>query len=196
MNHVSKNKLLTWLVVLLLVANVATITMFWLDKNRQYVRSKGTPAEFLIKSLNLDSNQQAQLDVLRKAHRSAVQPLRNLVKESKEVFFDLLKEATVSDSIKQVAAKKISTLTEEIDLVTFNHFLKVRAICRPDQQLKFDKIIDDVINMMGHQQEGQNRPPPGGGDGHRPPPPPGDSEGEGHFPPGSPEGDQPPHRGE
>ncbi|MFZ4771023.1 MAG: Spy/CpxP family protein refolding chaperone [Ferruginibacter sp.] len=196
MNHVSKNKLLTWLVVLLLVANAATITMFWLDKNRQNVRPKGTPAEFLIKSLNLDSNQQAQLNVLRKAHRSSVQPLRNLVKESKEVFFDLLKEATVSDSIKQVAAKKISALTEEIDLVTFNHFLKVRAICRPDQQLKFDEIIDDVINMMGHQQEGQNGPPPGGGDGHRPPPLPGDSEGEGHFPPGPPEGDQPPHRGE
>lgn len=195
MNHVSKNKLLTWLVALLLVANIATITMFWLDKNRQNVRSKGTPAAFLIKSLNLDSNQQAQLDVLRKAHRSAVQPLRNLVKESKDAFFDLLKESIISDSVKQLAAKKISVLTEEIDLVTFNHFLKVRAICRPDQQLKFDVIIDEVINMMGQPQGGQIGPPPGGADGHRPPPP-DESEGGGHFPPGPPEGDEPPPRGE
>lgn len=193
MNHLSKNKLLTWLVVLLLVANVATITMVWLDKNRQNVRPKGAPAEFLIKSLNLDSKQQAQLDVLRKAHRSAVQPLRNLVKESKDAFFDLLKESNISDSVKQLAAKKISVLTEEIDLVTFNHFLKVRAICRPDQQLKFDAIIDEVINMMVQQQGGQIGPPPVGADGHRTPP--GESEGGGHFPPGPPEGDQPPPRG-
>ncbi len=44
MNHGPKNKLLTWLVVLLLVANAATITMFWLGKAKHPPQPKGPPS--------------------------------------------------------------------------------------------------------------------------------------------------------
>ena len=35
MEHNKKNKLLTWLVLLLLIANAGSIAMFWLDKEKQ-----------------------------------------------------------------------------------------------------------------------------------------------------------------
>jgi Spy/CpxP family protein refolding chaperone len=163
MNTVAKNKLLTWLVILLLVANAASIAMFWLSRGKKPPAPKGTPQEFLVRELKLDSKQQEQFDVLRKEHRKAADQLREKIKEAKESFFDLLKQANVTDSLKQSAAKNVSTYTEELDLLTLDHFQKLRALCTAEQQKKFDEIIQQVTRMMGAP-----RPPPGP---HGPPPP-------------------------
>jgi len=173
MNHTAKNKVLTWLVVILLIANAATITMFWLGKPKQPVQPKGQPKDFLIKELKLDTNQQAQFEVLVKEHRAAVEQLRKKIKGAKDNLFDLLKEQNVSDSTKRNAAAAVSIITEEIDLLTLNHFQKVRAFCNPEQQKKFDTIIHQVTGMMGQQRPpmGPGGPPPGGPGGDRPPPP-------------------------
>ena len=176
MNATAKNKLLVWLVALLLVANVTSIAMFWLGKKKQPPPTKGAPNEFLIKELKLDTKQQEQLEVLVKEHRVAAQQLRRKTKEAKESFFDLLKQTNITDSAKQTAAKAVSVSTEELDLLTLNHFQKIRALCTPEQQKKFDEIIHQVIAMMGQPRPpkgpGNERkgPPPGGPDGDRPPP--------------------------
>lgn len=169
MNYGTKNKLLTWLVLLLLVANAATIAMFWLNRSKQPPPPKGTPKEFLVKELNLDAAQQGQLETLVKEHREAAEQLRKKVKESKESFFSLLKQGNITDSTKQEAAKTVSIITEELDLLTLNHFQKVRALCNPEQQKKFDDIISQVIVMMA-QPRPPIGPPPGGPEGNRPPP--------------------------
>ena len=170
MNSGTKNKLLTWLVVLLLIANAITITMFWLSRSKPPQPMRATPQNFLVESLKLDAKQQEQLEVLVKEHRQGAEQLRMKTKDSKEALFDLLKQPNVSDSTKQAAAKAVSVTTEELDLLTLNHFQKVRALCNSEQQKKFDEIINDVIRMMrpGNSRSG---PPPGGPFGDRPPPP-------------------------
>ena len=165
MNHGTKNKLLTVLVVLLLIANAATLALFWMDKMKHPPQPKGTPQEFLVKELKLDAKQQEQLDVLRKEHREAADQLREKIKDAKKSFFDLLKQTNVTDSAKQAAAKAISSNTEALDLLTLNHFQKLRALCTPEQQNKFDKIIHEVARMISQPR------PPGGPEGDRPPPP-------------------------
>ena len=178
MNPGTKNKLLTWLVIVLLLANAATITIFWLDrKPKQPPTPKGTPQEFLVKELQLDAKQQDELNVLVKEHRQAAEQLRVKTREAKEQLFDLLKQPVATDSTKQAAAKAVSATTEELDLLTLNHFQKVRAICNAEQQKKFDAIINEVVRMMAQPRPpmppGQHPqgPPPGGPDGDRPPPP-------------------------
>lgn len=179
MNNGTKNKLLTWLVVLLLIANAATITMFWLGKRRQEGQSpKGTPQNFLVSELKLDAKQQEQLNLLVKEHRQAVGQLREKIKGAKDHLFDLIKETNVTDSVKKSAAAAVSVITEEIDLLTLNHFQQVRKLCMAEQQQKFDEIIHQVTSMMGQQRPmrpgGPGGPPPRGLNGERPPPPDGE----------------------
>ena len=47
-------------------------------------------------------------------------------------------------------------LQKESDRITFVHFQKVRALCRPDQQTKFDEVIGEVLKMMANN----NKMPP------------------------------------
>lgn len=168
MSTAAKNKLLTWLVILLLVANTATLAMFWLNKKQHPPQPKGAPNEFLIRELKLDAKQQEQLDVLVKDHRQMAEQIREKIKAAKDSLFDLVKNPNATDSIKQSAAAACSRLTEQLDVLTVNHFQKVRALCNAEQQKKFDEIIHDITRMMAQPQ-----PPgrPGGPGGDRPPPP-------------------------
>jgi Spy/CpxP family protein refolding chaperone len=184
MSITAKNKLLTWLVVLLLLANTATLAMFWLNKKQHPPQPKGTPNEFLVKELKLDAKQQEQLDVLVKEHRQMAEQIREKVRAAKDSLFDLVKNPTATDKAKQSAAAVCSRLTEQLDVLTVNHFQKLRALCNAEQQKKFDEIIQDITRMMGQPQppgrpgeppgppQGGPHPPPGGPDGDRPPPPP------------------------
>lgn len=161
----------TWLtaaVVLLLLANVASIAIFWLGKNKHHGPPE-RPDNFLIRELDFDTRQQDQFMQLVTAHRQRAGQLREQIRDAKDDFFGLLQQPGVPDSIKTTAAAKASQLTRQLDLVTFEHFQQVRTLCNASQQKKFDAIIHDVLrNMAG---PGPGGPPPPGGDHHGPPPP-------------------------
>lgn len=176
MNPNSNKKALSILVILLLIANVATIVLFWFGKENKTQQSKGGAATFIIKELNFSQEQQAQYLALVKEHQQGAHSIRDEIKHAKDDFFSLLSQPKVTDIEKQAAAKKASISTEKLDLFTFNHFEKVRAICNPTQQQKFDAIIKQVIQMMGEQHPNGRRPRQGPPyerpEGELPPPPP------------------------
>lgn len=166
-----RNTLLTAAVLLLLLANVASIAIFWLGKDRQHGAPE-RPDKFLIRELGFDARQQDQFMQLVAAHRQRAEQLREQVKDAKDDFFSLLEQPNVADSTKTGAATKASELTRQLDLVTFEHFQQVRTLCKASQQKKFDAIIHDVLRNMGGPGPGPGGPPPPGGDHHGPPPPP------------------------
>jgi uncharacterized Ntn-hydrolase superfamily protein len=165
MNNTYKNKLLTWLLVVLLLANAITIALFWIGRNKPFPPPQGSPADFLIKELNMDSRQQEQYKMLVKEHQDAVRELREKIKAAKDSLFVLMKKDNVSDSSKKEAAHAVSRQTEQLDILTLEHFQKVRALCNKDQQKKFDDIIHEVIRMMAQpgppvRRDIQGPPPP------------------------------------
>ncbi|MFN8291923.1 MAG: periplasmic heavy metal sensor [Chitinophagaceae bacterium] len=178
MSLTSKNKLLTWLVILLLLANAATITMFWLNRKQRPPAPKGSPKEFLVNELKLDAKQQEQLEALMKAHRQAAEEIRGKVKAAKDSLFALVSRPEAPDSVKQTTAAAAGHYLEQLDVLTLNNFQQIRALCNPVQQKKFDEIIQEVLRMMSQPRPGgpggQGGP---GGPGMPPPdaepPPPG-----------------------
>lgn len=175
MSYPTKNKLLIGLLVLLLLANIVTIAFFWLGRPKHPAPGFAqSPATYLVKELNLNSTQEQQFMELVKEHQQHAEALRQQIKAAKDKFFKLLQQPSVSDSEKIRAVKSISSITEQLDLVTFDHFKKVRAICNPQQQQKFDSIIQEVLQMVGRPRLGPGMPGPGGprqGDREGPPPP-------------------------
>ena len=154
------------LILLLVFANVLTLGMFWFNRDRpRIVRHAGGPAEFIIKELNLNKDQQAKYLELVAAHQQSVKNVRANLKEAKDDFFDLLNEPGVTESKKTDAAKKVSEYTERIDIITLDHFAALRALCNPVQQQKFANIMKEVTRMMvqpGPEQPEHGGPPPDG----------------------------------
>jgi periplasmic protein CpxP/Spy len=161
-----KNRLFTWLLGLLLLANAATLVFFWVDRGRPDNGPKAGAAGFLIEQLNFNEQQQQQFEVLAKEHRLKAQELRPKIRAAKEAMFGLVKQQGVSDSVKQAAAEKASLYMKELDLYTLDHFEKVRAICDPRQQEKFDEILNQLTMVIANQ-----RPPGDRGRGPKGAPP-------------------------
>lgn len=166
MNSPRLKNLLTILVALLLLANILAISLYFFNKKSDELPPKGGPAKFIISELNLSPDQQARFLALADEHQQQVRPLREEVKNAKDHFFSLLAQPNTSDSAKKAAAKAVSSYTEKIDLITLDHFAKVRALCNAEQQQKFDDIIKRVTQMMILPHPPQGRPEDGG---HHPP---------------------------
>jgi protein CpxP len=175
MSFFNRNKWWAIAFILLVVMNIATLTTFWLLKQRQDgpgIRPQSGVADFLTNELGFDSLQKQKLIQLRDAHQLEVRELRKGNREVKEAFFELLKQPDISDSVVQASAKKSFQFDVQSELLTFRHFQEIRKLCTDTQKKKFDEIIQEVLRMMAPPPPGRGRPegpPPPNGDNGRPP---------------------------
>lgn len=170
---------LTIAIILLLAANAATLVLLWSRNGRQDAANNrpggGQAFEYVVNELKLDKQQQDAYARLRDEHQAGQRALRDSIRLVKDAFFALLKDSAAPDSLIDSYSRKAADMEQRVELVTFRHFQKVRAICTPQQQQQFDKIIQDVLRRMARPG-----PPQGRGGQHPPhdmPPPPGNGEG-------------------
>lgn len=180
-----KGKFTFWIILLLVIANVASISIFWFGRIKDPERPMmpgGGPRDYVVKELGFNTEQQKKYTEMVKSHHENAQKFQDSIRQAKDALFSLLKDPAVTEKTKQNAAAAISRQSENLDLLTFQHFQDVRNICTEDQKKKFDSIIHQVLAMMGRPKPPgnemmRNGPPshPGDGDGppdRRPPPPP------------------------
>jgi len=178
MSNLKNNRWLSIATIVLLIANIVTLLFLWSNKKREDQLRPPPPGavfEFLTKELQLDSMQQEAYKKLRDAHQASQRQMQDSTRKAKDAFFSLLRQPVVNDSMLQEYSRKATAFDQQMDIITFKHFQQVRALCRPDQQKKFDAIIQDVLRRMPGPRKG----PPAGRPGERPgnfPPPPGNGE--------------------
>ena len=170
MNYLTRSKWSGLAFVVLILMNITTLAALWWMSNAKADSKppQGGAISYLIKELQLDSMQQIKITALRDEHRMQAQSLRRRNREAKDAFFDLMQQEGISEAIINEAATNAVRYDAELAKVTFDHFKKIRAICTPTQQKKFDEIIHEVLRM----QAGPQGPPP-----HREGRPPGGPEG-------------------
>lgn len=144
------SKFLKRVIVALLLVNIATLSFMWSAhfRNGRPERGHRGTFTFLTEELKLDDNQQEQYVQLRNQHREAVEELQEKSKELHDSLFGLLSTSAVDFTIANQIASAIADNQKQLELFTFSHFQKVRAICNPQQQKRFDEVISDALRMM------------------------------------------------
>ena len=167
MNNIIKNKFLTWLVVTLLVANAGTILFFWINRPERMQGAKGSPREFLVRELELDSSQLDAFQELIEEHQASARPLKNEIRSAKENLFQLLKQPVIPEPEKMKAVQAITDKTKALELLNLEHFQQLRALCNDKQKKKFDGLLDQLAGLMSDSRVPQNATP--NAVGHLPP---------------------------
>jgi Spy/CpxP family protein refolding chaperone len=159
MDNAVKVKWLMGFIVVLILINIATVTAVWMHPGRpDGPGGPGAPRrDMLRQELNLSSEQEKQFGKLKSEHHDAVDPIRANDRKLHDAFFDLLKggdehKAEVDSILTLMAAGR---KTE--DSLVFAHLTKVRKICTPEQQQKFDEVIAEAMRANAPRQGG---PPP------------------------------------
>jgi hypothetical protein len=171
------SKFWKWAVVLLVVCNVGLMLIIWLKPRMPFGHPQGEgPRNFVIQSLKFSDEQVKKYDALINVHKHTMDSLRDQSMQYRQLLFGNLKNETTGAVEADSLAKHIADNQKQIEMVTYNHFAQVRAICTDAQKTEFDRIIGEVTKKMNGNP--RNGPPPRGDrprgpqdDGNPPPPP-------------------------
>jgi periplasmic protein CpxP/Spy len=165
MTKFPRQKWLLLLVAILLVTNIITLSIYWSMKPAEQARPNENGGDrqkrmgqFMVNELKLDKDQETVYWKLRDTMVSKQRPLMDSIRNTKKRFFDLLKEPATQDTTLQARADEIGALQKQLDLVTFQHFQQVRALCKPEQVLKFDTVIKEIVNRMTNGWRSPGKP--------------------------------------
>src|SRR3972149_7757405 len=158
MDWTNKNNFLKWIVGILLVLNIVTVTIIWthiLDKEPpvpgNYNRPPD-PVKLMQKELALTDIQAKLFEEKRKilfeASDRLFDEMRTLENMLKEKLFEKEYDVTLVDSITY----RIGSIQTELEKLRFNHFKELISICTPEQREKFIPILKKLME----------RNPPGG----------------------------------
>ncbi len=165
-------------IILLIILNLGTLLMLTLGRPQRPPEFAGPPhpgreqaqiKRLLRTELEFNEDQIKQFLILRKEHHKQMQKLSDEIRQLKKQMFDEVLEddaqATLSDSLLNLTQVKQA----QIDRLTYNHFLDIKKISKPEQQKKLRLLIH---GMFRRQQPGPgDAPPPPPGEGGMPPPP-------------------------
>ena len=141
-------KFLKIVIIILLLINIATLGFMFMQRPHGMPPPPMDAGDFISHELNFSPEQINQLNKLREASRMHIDELREKGKGFHDKYFDLLSSDEPGSVPVLQLADSIASNQKEIELITFSHFKDVRAICTPDQQKRFDSIINDALRMM------------------------------------------------
>lgn len=152
-NVLSSNYL--WPITLaLFLLNLGLVGWMWFFPQRQPNGPRGeTPGQFLEKELAFTPQQKEEFRILREDHHRKTKVLRDSIRQMKEAFFRHIGKTGVTDSALVQKSNAIAEKIAQIDKITFQHFSDVRKICSPQQQAKFDDVIDEMLRRLAANPE-------------------------------------------
>lgn len=133
-------------IALLLLLNIGTLTFLW--THRPPGGGAG-PFMFLVKATNMDEAQKGAYEQLRTEHRAQMNGFRENNSLLRGKLFELLVTQDAKAPEVQQMIDSIASNRRQEEITTFEHFRKVRGLCRPDQQLKFDAAIGEAVQPLG-----------------------------------------------
>ena len=146
----SRNKLLLFIVAILLLANV--VLLYFLFKGKENAKPPARENRGISQQLKNDvgfsEDQLSAYNLRREKHMTEMKGLFESLRQSKEQFYNTVKDPQSPDSIVQTGANTIAERQKEIDVRTHAYFTDLRKICTADQLPKFDSLYQQVIKRM------------------------------------------------
>ena len=171
MDIFKQKRYLVLLVALLVIINLATLLIFWLNRPQQPIMDRQHLApeqetehiqQLLKDELGFDETQTKQYLKMQAEQREKVLQLQNEIQQIKKQMFDEVLQdnpkPTLSDSLLALTQEKMVTLEQ----TTYSYLLDLKKLCKPEQRDKLKFLIGEFFRQ---------NPPKGMNNGGPPPPP-------------------------
>lgn len=144
-----RQKWLLLLVIILLLTNITTLSIFWFVKPKKAgPTDRPRMGTWIVNELKLDKDQEAAYWKLRDSLVSQQRPIMDSMRAAKKRFYEQVSNPNVNDSVLEANSNKTLALQKRLDFLTFQHFQQVRTLCRPEQLPKLDTVVKEIINRM------------------------------------------------
>jgi protein CpxP len=151
----NRTKLLTIAVLGLLVINLITLIFIFTNKREHHHDPRGNqshqnegPKKIIIDFLNFDSSQQKQYEVIIKDHQFKMKEFNRKSRELHDQLYSLLTAVDIDKTKSDTIIQQIAENQKELDNLNFDHFQKIKAICKSDQLKMFNGLVIDLTHLF------------------------------------------------
>ncbi len=169
MDWIHQNRMKNWLVLVLLACNLLTISIIWMQVGGGVKSAAERPSgkvpesgSLLKHALGLTDAQAARTESVLVAWREQSKGLNDRSSETKQVLAEeIFKDQP--DTAKVVSmAREIGDIQSRIELLRFQRFHELAALCTPDQRKILKPIVSEVFGKRPPKEGFEVHPPEGG----------------------------------
>nr|WP_321410084.1 hypothetical protein [uncultured Carboxylicivirga sp.] len=159
----SRSCKICWIILAVFFVGNLVVLSLWLTnsgnnnnsgivKNSDREKAKEQWKQQFIRKLDLDTVQFAEFERLRNEHIQQVISYQHQIDSLKEQLMNQTFSGTSDSAIVKKSINDIAELQKRIEFLNFNHYKKVRAVCRNEEQrLK----LDDTFRHWMDQPKGR-----------------------------------------
>lgn len=164
MDIFSQKKFLVRLVVFLSLLNITVISVFAWKEIDAYSRphkprEKGAAlANILQKELNLTEAQTKLFNNIRMDFFSKEKALSEIIRSQRDSMNGIMFSKNANDGQLKALAAGIAQNENRMELLRIEQASSLRAVCTPEQLLKFEKLINEIRDYLKPERPVQNAP--------------------------------------
>lgn len=163
---IRNNKALIFLVVVLLLTNIALLLYFLVFKKTTGFQpgrqGNFSVVEHMKKEVGFDDQQSVQFKQMLEQNRDSMKLFSEKVRTAKTALYKLLQQPNTPDSVIAAAGKHLGEQQKAMEMQMFRHFQRVRLLCTPDQLPKFDTMVTKMSNRAPWSRRNGNPRPEDG----------------------------------
>lgn len=153
MNQVARNKILLFIIVILLVTNIGMLLFLLRMKSSPAQQKRLGFTEKLKSQVGFTPQQMDEFEPKKKAFWKNMRERYEAIRQTKKNFYFQLYDPSIPDSTLESKAEVIGEQQKELDLFVIRHFKDVRRMCTPQQLPKYDSLLPALIDRMTERPE-------------------------------------------
>ena len=164
MNFFSKNRILVWILIILIILNVsAFISFVVMSRHKTEHANCCTGAESTCRALSdelgLTRDQADKVACINAVYRDAASPLAEGIRQKREMMLSELEKERPDTAVLNDIVRTMTNMRTEIQQKNITQYLELKKVCTPSQALRLSTLYRDLYgcpmqeNKMhrGHQ---------------------------------------------
>lgn len=144
----NRNKFYLLIIIGLLLSNLLLTALFLFRPKREGFIDHNKPRNIVIGRLQFDEQQIRKYDELIGEHRVQIREKDRTMMQLKKSLFSLLSSPENVTSKADSLVRELGYTQQQIEKIHFDHFMDIKALCKPEQLLEYDKLAGEITEIF------------------------------------------------
>ncbi|MCX6234307.1 MAG: periplasmic heavy metal sensor [Bacteroidetes bacterium] len=153
MNFFSKNRLVFWLLIFLVVINLTALTTFLVfysrHSNASTQQSRENPGILFRKELSLSPSQSEKVEVILADYRKSTEPVTTNIRNYRSQLLEELAKDKPDTSLLNICADEICLLQKQLQKASVKQYIALKEICNPAQCERLSALYFELYGCQG-----------------------------------------------
>ena len=165
MNFFSKNRLIFWVLIIMVIINISALASFFLlTKTQAPPPPCCPPAEkqcgAFRDELNLSAEQTLKVGAINKNYQESAEPIATAIKGTRAAILNELEKETPDSNYLNVLTNQLGLLQLKIQKENIKQYTKLKHVCTPEQAHRLSALYRDLYgcpmqdDQMKHRYRG------------------------------------------